>query len=415
MKFVYTFILYLAVVQCSNSFTFQINSGDLSRTTLEFFANHPVYQLSLRCDGYQSDLWLAYNYTNLVVTPSQRQQYKCSDKNFTITLSNDFTDEYATIQVNNYNNSMRIQSYDFLTNTQSSYKTALTVNKATTQGLYYTLNDFSLQVSYPSTVYVEILKCPTSRSKIEAKTYDQFGLYRNLSGTNNNKFFYDVFNTTNGSFYYRLEQMNYESPDVFIKYQRAQLQDLKEINTYITNYYLTPSAEVKGDKIFIRFPAFQVQNYEQIELRVTVGYDGSEQREIICAYGDTDIWRQYNSYYTSTYNVSYSTYGINELVTDFPGYTQGKYNIRTTAIINFGTIKQTIPLQTISVYRNLYAPAGSLLVHILAPIIISVLALFGLIVGGCKYKKKKDLYLQEQQLAQLQQQHQIQNPYIGIQ
>lgn len=50
MKFVYTFILYLAVVKCSNSFTFLLNSGDLSRTTLEFSANHPVYQLSLRCD-----------------------------------------------------------------------------------------------------------------------------------------------------------------------------------------------------------------------------------------------------------------------------------------------------------------------------------------------------------------------------
>ncbi|CAD8107124.1 unnamed protein product [Paramecium primaurelia] len=415
MKFVYTFILYIAVVKCSNSFTFQLNSGDLSRTTLEFSANHPVYQLSLRCDSFTTDLWIAYNYANLTITPEQRQQYKCSDKNFTITLSNDFTDEYATIFVYNQNKSVKIQSFDFLTDSQTSYKTALTANKATTQGLYYVKNDFSMQVSYPSTMYVEILKCPTSESKIEVMQFNEFGQYRNLDGNFNNKFFYDVFNASNGSTYYRLQQSHYDSPDVFIKYQRAQQQQIKDIKSYINYSYFRPSVQVKGDKIFISFPDFKVKNYEQVELRVTVGWDGSETKEIICAYGDPDIWRQYNSYYINKYNLTYNIYGNNQLVADFPSYIQGSYNIRTTAIVNFGTIKQTIPMQTVQIYRNLYAPSGSLLVHILAPIIISVLALFGLIVGGCKYRKKKALYLQDQQLGQLQQQHQIQNPYIGIQ
>lgn len=49
---------------------------------------------------------------------------------------------------------------------------------------------------------------------------------------------------------------------------------------------------MKGDKIFIKFPEFKVNNYEQVELRVTVGYDGSESKELICGYGDPDIWRQ---------------------------------------------------------------------------------------------------------------------------
>ncbi|CAD8115563.1 unnamed protein product [Paramecium sonneborni] len=415
MKFAYIVIILLGIVKGNNQFTFLLNSSNLSTTSLEFSANHPVYQLGLKCDGHINDLWQSSNYANLIVTPAQRQQYKCSDKNFTITLSNDFSDEYATINVFNSNRSTKIESFDFISDPQSPYKTVLTANKAITQGLYYTKNDFSLSISYPSTVYVEILKCPISSSNIDVKEFDMNGLYRNLSGTNNYRYFYDVFNTSNGTFYYRLTQFSYDSPDVFIKYQRVQTQQINYINSYTNNYYLQPSADVKGNKIFISFPDFKVYNNEEVEFRITVGYEGSEQRELICAYGDKDIWRQYNSYYVNTYSLRYNKYTNNEIVADFPSYLTGSYNIRATAIVNLGGINQTIPMQTISVYRNLYSINGSLLVHILAPIIISVLALFGLIVGGCKYRKKKNLYIQQQQLQQLQQQHQIENPYYGYQ
>ncbi|CAD8120005.1 unnamed protein product [Paramecium sonneborni] len=415
MKIVYILIFLISVVKSNNKFTFLLNSGDISRTSLEFSANHPVYQIGLRCDNHNNDLWLSNNYSNLIVTPSQRQFYKCSDKNFTITLSNDFQDDYATIIVEDYNSSKKIQSFDFISDTQNYQNTALTVNKAITQGLYYVKNDFSLKISFPSTVYVEILKCPNSESQIDIKQFDINGLYRNLSGINNNTYFYDVFNTSNGTFNYRLTQSSYDSPDVFIKYQRVQIEKINDINSYTINYYLKPSATVKGDKIFISFPNFQVYNNEEVEYRITVGFQNSEQKELICGYGDSDIWRQYNSYYMNKYSLKYQKYSNNEIVADFPSYLQGNYNIRTTAIINFGGIQQTIPMQTISVYRNLYSPTGSLLIHILAPIIISVLALVGLIIGGCKYKKKKNIYLQQQQIQLIQQHNQIQNPYVGMQ
>ncbi|CAD8103209.1 unnamed protein product [Paramecium sonneborni] len=404
MKFIYLVILGITIGESRNSFSFLLNPKEIYNRTLQFKTNYLVNQISLRCDNLTYDAWRSQNYTGLEVSPEQRRTFECTDTNFTLTVSNDFNYDEIVISVFDAYFKKEIAKFNFLSENYNVQQNTLSQNSAQLATLNYVDNDFKITVYNSQFIYMEIIKCSNSYSHISVKGYDQNYLYHNVSGLSyRTNVYYDVISGQQGNYYYRLSQNSYYSPDVFIKYQIASQVDFNYIKEYANkDYYVY--AQVRQGKINIQVPAIKVLKNENVEFHVVVSNDAYENDYLACVQGDETLQNQYGTSYISelsTFSQNYN-YGKQDIQVNFPNQESGWYNVRITAIVDHGSIKQTIPFDKLLVYQDYIVFPDTLLVHVLAPIIISCIALIGLIVGACKFSAKKKK-LQQQELLQLYQ------------
>ncbi|CAD8190078.1 unnamed protein product [Paramecium octaurelia] len=417
MKFIYLVILGIVIVESRNSFTFSMNAADIYNTTLQFRTDALVSQISLRCDNLYYDAWSSEKYSYLEVSPEQRRSFGCSDTNFTITLSNDLTKEVVLVSVYDAQYYREISRFQFLSDNSYAPVTSLIENSAQLSSFSSKNNDFNITLYTASTIFLEVFKCENSYSSLTIKGYDSNYLIHNLTKMSTKDAFYDIQQADQGVYYYRLSQNSYKYPDVFIKYQTAPFFsiDQQKIKEYGDVYY-SASGYVSQRKIRVSIPAIYVTNNENVEYHVVVSRDSYEGNYMSCIYGDYSLYYSYGQTYSSQLRTFYQqkNYGTQEVEVDFPNSETGWFNVRVTAIVDHGYIKQTITYNKFRVYQDYETFPSTLLVHILAPIIISCIALIGLIFGACKFSAKKK-QMQQMELLQQYQSNinhniQIQNP-----
>ncbi|CAD8106095.1 unnamed protein product [Paramecium sonneborni] len=412
MKFIYLVILGIAIVESRNSFSFLLNSGEIYNTTLKFKTNYAISQLSLRCDNLTYDAWRSYGYQDLEVSPEQRRAFQCSDTNFTLSVSNDFNQNEIVISVYDAYYYKEIAKFNFLSDNIYVPQITLQQNQADLKSLFYVDNEFKITIYSPQQIYMEIIKCSNSNSHLTVKGYDSNYLYHNLSEMSYKNAFYDVVQTQQGDYYYyyRLSQSSYSTPDVFIKYQIASYVDFNNIKEYANKYYYVMGS-VSSQKIRLQVPTIQVLKSENVEFHIVVSNDNYEGNYLPCIQGDQSLYTQYGSIYHSDFSIftQNQNYGKQEIEINFPNQESGWYNVRVTAIVDHGYIKQSIPFEKFQVYQSYIIFPDTLLVHILAPIIIACISLIGLIVGACKFSSKKKKLQQQELLQQYQNNLQIQS------
>ncbi|CAK93920.1 unnamed protein product (macronuclear) [Paramecium tetraurelia] len=387
-----------------------MNSTDIYDTTLQFETDAYSSSISLKCDNLQYYPWSSTSYGQFDVTSEQRRSLQCSDTNFTIQLSNDFNKEEILISVYDAKYFKKIAIFKFLSDNTYVPITPLTEDQAQLSALSYTNNDFNITLYTAKTIYLEVFKCQNSQSQLTMKGYDSNYLVHNVTKMSSKEAFYDILQANQGVYYYRLSQSYYSSPDVFIKYQTAPFFsiDQNKIKEYGDKYY-SVYAYVSSRKIRVSFPSVQVTNNENVEFTVLVSRDAYEGNYVNCVNGDFNLFYKYAQTYSSQLRTFYQqrNYGTQDVEVDFPNSETGWYNVRVTAVVDHGYIKQTITYGKYTVYQDYEIFPDTLLVHILAPIIISCIALIGLIFGACKFSAKKK---QMQQMELLQQYQSNINP-----